>query len=1672
MKKIISFCLYGSKATYILGMKENIFLAKKHFDNWTVRIYYNDTVPEKYINEYKNLGAECILCENKGKNKMNWEGMFWRWYPLDDENVECWISRDADSRLSEREYKLVEEWLNSGKTLHSIRDHRCHMHCIMGGMFGINNKLFHSKYKFKRIEKILEDGYKKYKERPYNVDQEFLNDELWNILKDDYIAHVSNGGRITSDSDIKINSVNDFIGKQYRLNDFYEDKLKAIKGRKGCYWRKSNNPSVYWSDSSTNIQANIEFESEGEYFYHRSQNGYGQDWSNIHLLDGVEIKDKLTPKNNNPNNNSKKGMYWRTHHDSSVYWSDNNKLIKKTIKFNSETEYFKHREKHGYPRSWSDINMVSEYDIEEVINDVHLHKIRVVNYDNANSEYLPYKCDWNYANNKLIGNENIQPKTIFIKVEFIESFYNSYYKKIENNNKFIVISGGGDITTPNNIDERFNGLHLIQNNKKIITEMLNDKRLIAWYCENCDELLPKMRGIPTGIINNASLEKYYTKIHENPDDVNFENKINVLCCHRTRHWTKERLIVNKLCNNEWKSIVTFLQNINNNDFINTLSKYTFTLCVQGGGLDPSPKAFEAIIAGSIPIIKKSDGIYDAYKNLPVVFIDDWTSNSITEQKLKEWLEELRIYYEVPKLRQGILYKLSGNYWWSYINNKLYDDCISISNRDTKICFISANYGNYDSISFKNVTQTINTDFIYFTDNPKIENDNWIIDTTPYHHICKSPLDNDTYYNSLVNNKHTFNIAKYFKQAFKNIPRLKKYEVIVWLDGSIEITSDKISEYILNKIYKEKCITCKWREGLSDPLSREVTSSNIQRYTKGYWRGQNQPPQDIVKQYEYYLKDNYENNNNHIWLTCFIAFLQKDTFIDKFIDTWYYQTLKHTTQDQIGFAYTCFKENFVPYVIPDNEITGDPFMETNIYKRHGKHGVNPYSKNNYYKNVYILNNDVDKMNPVVNLLYSDLCGGLERFGLSISHNSKKEIIKENSIILIDNNIKIETINYFKDKLKSCLIFGWCCHENKDYNFDGLKFIYVTCHTNTPRNAAQIKLINEVNNYCPLYHRANEDPGLVGTFKRSVKYDWCYIGAPYKLDMIPNNDKYNGFKMASFHAKDYLNCDERKKIYLSSLVHLSFQGDLNIENGHVSQRIYEGMCYGCIVVTNSKFACEETNNIAIHVDNINDVEKIIEYYKTNPTEVIKKQKDGYQFIKEYGTNHYSIEKINKKSKELYNVDFINNIFFDFNPLVSIAISTYEANGKGHDLLTHNIEQILNQTYNNIEIVISDHSSDNKIKEVCDKYNNLRYPIKYIHNPEHKGNSSQNTNNAIKYCTGEYIKILFMDDYLCNEDAIKLIVDEFDKNKTKKWLVNSYMHTKNYKDFYTHHKPHFSHDIALCNRIGCPSCLTIHKSINNRFDENLKWFMDSELYYNIKKTHGDPIFLHTQDSTQPLMINLHHENQVTHICTTELSNKEKEYIKNKHTTKSLMELVDNNRTDKNTIHAFLPLYDSLFKKKKYTATNVLEVGLGQRGNCHCGSIKLWRDYFINATTWGIEFYDKSFVWEGILNDDKIKLYTSIDAYDEENVEKILLSTNIKFDILLDDGSHELEHMKQFVKLYHRLLKDDGILVIEDIPNIGWLNILSNEVPENLKKYIKTYDLRKEKNRFDDIVFTIDLS
>jgi hypothetical protein len=185
------------------------------------------------------------------------------------------------------------------------------------------------------------------------------------------------------------------------------------------------------------------------------------------------------------------------------------------------------------------------------------------------------------------------------------------------------------------------------------------------------------------------------------------------------------------------------------------------------------------------------------------------------------------------------------------------------------------------------------------------------------------------------------------------------------------------------------------------------------------------------------------------------------------------------------------------------------------------------------------------------------------------------------------------------------------------------------------------------------------------------------------------------------------------------------------------------------------------------------------------------------------------------------------------------------------------------------------------------------------------------------------------------------------------------------------------------------------------------------------------------------------------------------------SLEQLVDNSITDKNTTHSYLPLYQKLLVSKKETAKNVLEVGIWDGG-----SIKLWSDFFINANVFGLDIKHNNDIPEIIKNKENITLYTSTDAYNNDFFISHFLNKNIKCDFMLDDGPHTLESMKIFIKLYSQIMTDDGILIIEDVQSWNWIDILKNEVPEHLKQFIKIYDLRANKNRYDDIVFTIDKS
>ena len=121
-------------------------------------------------------------------------------------------------------------------------------------------------------------------------------------------------------------------------------------------------------------------------------------------------------------------------------------------------------------------------------------------------------------------------------------------------------------------------------------------------------------------------------------------------------------------------------------------------------------------------------------------------------------------------------------------------------------------------------------------------------------------------------------------------------------------------------------------------------------------------------------------------------------------------------------------------------------------------------------------------------------------------------------------------------------------------------------------------------------------------------------------------------------------------------------------------------------------------------------------------------------------------------------------------------------------------------------------------------------------------------------------------------------------------------------------------------------------------------------------------------------------------------------------LVELIDNSLTDKNTCHSYINTYEHLFSSKKYENNNILEIGVGEpkENKENGGSIKLWHDYFQTSTIYGLDIHDISKINDSIKNKDRIKLFTSVNAYDTTFIKSAFVDNNIKFDILIDDGPH----------------------------------------------------------------------
>lgn len=213
------------------------------------------------------------------------------------------------------------------------------------------------------------------------------------------------------------------------------------------------------------------------------------------------------------------------------------------------------------------------------------------------------------------------------------------------------------------------------------------------------------------------------------------------------------------------------------------------------------------------------------------------------------------------------------------------------------------------------------------------------------------------------------------------------------------------------------------------------------------------------------------------------------------------------------------------------------------------------------------------------------------------------------------------------------------------------------------------------------------------------------------------------------------------------------------------------------------------------------------------------------------------------------------------VSICIPTYENQEEVKRLLDSTREQ----TFEDVEIIITDDSRDKLIEDyvrmLITTDGRIGRKINYIHNQEPLGHIF-NWNAAISRAHGEYIKIMFSDDWFTYPYSLEKLVRLLEERPEVSLAFCGSMQVSKGEAYARRPEAGYAERLKedyrylfISNQIGAPSDTLYRNSPQIRFDERSNWASDVFLYMEILK--NNPAFAYTDE---PLISIGIHEKQYT--------------------------------------------------------------------------------------------------------------------------------------------------------------------------------------------------------------------
>jgi hypothetical protein len=174
-----SFSLYGGNPKYTHGMLANVEHLSNRYPTARVAIYIADDVPQHIVDKLSAYTSVHLIHTPRREGSI---GMFDRFLTIDMPDCSVMIVRDADSRVHERDAACIDDFLESDKLLHIIRDHPYHGVRILGGLWAIKKEAF-QRMGLPIIGDILKEWLPIHVRPGMGCDQDFLGDQIYPRLR-------------------------------------------------------------------------------------------------------------------------------------------------------------------------------------------------------------------------------------------------------------------------------------------------------------------------------------------------------------------------------------------------------------------------------------------------------------------------------------------------------------------------------------------------------------------------------------------------------------------------------------------------------------------------------------------------------------------------------------------------------------------------------------------------------------------------------------------------------------------------------------------------------------------------------------------------------------------------------------------------------------------------------------------------------------------------------------------------------------------------------------------------------------------------------------------------------------------------------------------------------------------------------------------------------------------------------------------------------------------------------------------------------------------------------------------------------------------------------------------------------------------------------------------------